>query len=379
MKGAASGAAFTALLRVTPKRRRKIVVHSVPDFEDGALAVLDELLARGYRPRILLEKPLAHDAYDWGLAERGVRFAHKQSIGGRLEYLTAETIFTTHGPFRAHSPAANQRVVYVGHGEPLAKSAGYWMGDERIGASVAVASSGIGRAFRCVQHGLRPQQVLLVGAPRNDRLLRLDRDDARRAVADWLPAETSTLFVWLPTFRRNAAGRLDGVDGSTAIPLDLEALQRLDRWLAEHQAAILVKPHPLSRPYPAGAFARIRAIDEATLRNSRLSLASILAAADCLITDASSVWIDFLLVDRPLICCFPDLDEYRHARGFNLEPYEAWFPGPLVTDIDGLLEELARVDAGTDPCAERRDWLARALHVHRDGNAARRLLDALGL
>ena len=53
-------------------------------------------------------------------------FAEKQSARGRLHYLTAETVFTTHGPFRAHSPAANQRVVYVGHGEPLAKSAGYW-------------------------------------------------------------------------------------------------------------------------------------------------------------------------------------------------------------------------------------------------------------
>ena len=151
-----SAAAFTALLRVTPKRRRKIVVHSVPDFEDGALAVLDALLARGHKPLVLLDGPLAPDTYDWGLAARGVAFAEKQSARGRLHYLTAETVFTTHGPFRAHSPAANQRVVYVGHGEPLAKSAGYWAADERIGASVAVASSAIGRAFRCVQQGLRP-------------------------------------------------------------------------------------------------------------------------------------------------------------------------------------------------------------------------------
>lgn len=379
MKAAKSGAAFTALLRVTPKRREKIVVHSVPDFEDGALAVLEELLVRGHEPLILLEKPLAPDTYDWGLAARGVRFAEKQSIRGRFEYLTAETVFTTHGPFRAHSPAPNQRVVYVGHGEPLAKSAGYWMGDERIGASVAVASSAIGRAFRCAQQGLRPQQVLLLGAPRNDRLLRSDRDGARQSIADWLPVGNSTLFVWLPTFRRNAAGRLDGVDHSTAIPLDLEDLQRVDRWLAAHDAAILVKPHPLSRPYPAGAFERIRAIDEAALRTARLSLSSVLAAADCLITDASSVWIDFLLVGRPAICCFPDIDEYRSTRGFNLEPYDAWFPGPLVTDVDGLLEELSPVIGGTDPYAERREWLTRALHVHRDGNAAARLLDALGL
>jgi hypothetical protein len=373
-----SAAAFTTLLRVTPKQRAKIVVHSVPDFEDGALAVLDGLLARGHEPLVLLDGPLVPDAYDWGLAARGVTFAEKQSARGRLHYLTAGTVFTTHGPFREHAPAANQRVVYVGHGEPLAKSAGYWVADERIGASVAVASSAIGRAFRCVQQGLRPEQVLLTGAPRNDRLLRADRDEVRRAIADWLPADTSTIFLWLPTFRRNYAGQLDGVDSGAAIPLDLESLQRVDSWLAANNAAILVKPHPLSRAYPEGALTRIRTIDDAGLRNGRLSLASLLAAADCLITDASSVWVDFLLVDRPLICCFPDLDEYRTTRHLNLEPYDAWFPGPLVTETDGLLEEMAHVAGGADPHGERREWLTRALHIHRDGDATARLLDALG-
>ncbi len=381
MIGPRSGAALTALLRITPKRRKKIVVHSVPDFEDGALAVLDELLARGHKPLVLLERTLPQDPNVSDLAKRGVTFAEKKSARGRLHYLMAETVFTTHGPFRMHPPAANQRVVYLGHGEPLAKSAGHWYGDRAraAGATVAIASSTIGKAFRCVQQGLRPQQVLLVGAPRNDRLLQSDRERMRRALADWLPDETSTIFIWLPTFRRSVFGAYDGIDQHTAMPLDLESLQKVDRWLATKRAAILAKPHPLSRSYPAGAFERIRTIDEAALRSSRLSLCSLLAAADCLITDASSVWVDFLLLGRPLICCFPDLDEYRSTRSLNLEPYDEWFPGPFVTAADELLEELARVVSSVDPYAEKREWLTRALHLHRDGNASPRLLDALGL
>jgi hypothetical protein len=373
-----SGAALTAFLRVIPKRRAKIVVHSTPDFEDGALAVLEELLARGHRPLILLERPLPQDADVSHLVARGVTFAEKASARGRLHYLTAGTIFTTHGPFRLHSPAKNQRVVYLGHGEPLAKGAGYWIGPRAVGATVAVASSTIGRAFRCAQQGLRPDQVLLVGAPRNDRLLQTDRDRMREAVAAWLPDETSTLFLWLPTYRRSHL-RSDGIDAGSAMPLDRESLQRLDRWLTAHRAAVLVKPHPLSRTYPADSFERIGTIDDARLRGAGLSLTSLLAAADCLITDASSVWVDFLLLGRPLICCFPDLEEYRSTRILNLEPYEEWFPGPVVTDVDGLVEELAAVAGGGDPYEERREWLTRALHLHRDGKAAPRLLDALGL
>lgn len=374
-----SAAGLAALLRIIPKRRTKIVVHSRPDFEDGALAVLDELVARGYEPLVLLEKPLDHRADVSDLEARGVTFAEKNSTQGRLHYLTAGTVFTTHPVYRAHASTGNQRVVYIGHGEPLTKSSGYWLGDEAIGATVAIASSTIGRAFRCVQHGLRPQQVLLVGAPRNDRLLRTDRERMRQAVAAWLPAETETLFVWLPTFRGDIAGGLDGVDLATGTPLGLDDLRQVDGWLAANRAAILLKPHRRSSSDPAGGFERIRTIDEDELSSAELSLSSVLAAADCLITDASSIWVDFLLLNRPLICCFPDLDEYRETRGLNLEPYEAWFPGPLAVNADELLEEMARVAGGADPYAERRDWLTNALHAHRDGKASPRLLDALGL
>jgi CDP-glycerol glycerophosphotransferase len=374
-----SAAGLAALLRIIPKRRTKIVVHSRPDFEDGARAVLDELVARGHEPLVLLEKPLAHQADVSDLEARGVTFVDKNTTQGRLHFLTAGTVFTTHPVYRAHASTGNQRVVYIGHGEPLTKRSGYWLGEEAIGATVAIASSTIGRAFRCVQHGLRPQQVLLVGAPRNDRLLRTDRERMRQAVAAWLPDETETLFVWLPTFRGDIAGGLDGVDLATGTPLDLDGLRQVDNWLAANRAAILLKPHRRSSSDPAGGFERIRTIDEAGLSSAGLSLSSVLAAADCLITDASSIWVDFLLLNRPLICCFPDLDEYRETRGLNLEPYEAWFPGPLAVNADELLEEMAHVAGGADPYAERRKWLTRALHAHRDGKASARLLDALGL
>ena len=374
-----SAAGIAALLRITPKQRTKIVVHSRPDFEDGAFAVLEELVARGHRPLVLLEQPLPDRADVSDLGEHGVTFAAKNSAQGRLHYLTAGTVFTTHPVYRAHASTGNQRVVYIGHGEPLTKSSGYWLGDEAIGATVALASSTIGKAFRCVQHGLRPQQVLLVGAPRNDRLLRAERAGTRQAIASWLPDGTETLFVWLPTFRGDISGGLDGVDLETGTPLDLEGLRRVDRWLAANRAAILLKPHRRSSSDPAGGFERLRTIDEAGLSTAGLSLSSILAASDCLITDASSIWVDFLLLGRPLICCFPDLDEYRATRGLNLEPYDAWFPGPLTANADELLEEMARVSGGVDPYAERREWLTRTLHAHRDGRAASRLLDALGL
>jgi hypothetical protein len=48
-------------------------------------------------------------------------------------------------------------------------------------------------------------------------------------------------------------------------------------------------------------------------------------------------------------------------------------------DADQLLEEMTHVVGGSDPYAERRVWLTSVLHLHRDGKASARLLDALNL
>lgn len=54
---------------------------------------------------------------------------------------------------------------------------------------------------------------------------------------------------------------------------------------------------------------------------------NILNAVDILITDYSSIYFDFLLLDRPIIFTPIDYEEYKHNRGFLLEPFDFWAPG----------------------------------------------------
>ncbi len=102
-----------------PKTAEAVVVHSIPDFEDGALSILDGLRRRGHHPIVLLEQPL--DSASRQRLPRGVHAVHKNSLRGRLTYLRAGTIFTTHGPYRNHRPPRGQVVVNVWHGEVLVK------------------------------------------------------------------------------------------------------------------------------------------------------------------------------------------------------------------------------------------------------------------
>ena len=90
---------------------------------------------------------------------------------------------------------------------------------------------------------------------------------------------------------------------------------------------------------------------------AEVSLYGVLGQARGLVTDYSSVWVDYLLLDRPLAFLVPDRDTYSRA----LVPPDVldWVPGELVgphepfgtfladLDADGKLGASLRADAVT--------------------------------
>jgi CDP-glycerol glycerophosphotransferase (TagB/SpsB family) len=151
-------------------------------------------------------------------------------------------------------------------------------------------------------------------------------------------------------------------------------LARLDGLLTERGIEVVIKPHPLAVQSIPDGYRSLTILTQDALDQSTVSLYEYLAAADGLITDVSSVWIDFLLRDRPMIFAFPDLAQYRSNRGFNLEPYDDWVPGPVVSDVEALADHLARSADGRDDYVEQRQVMHRRLHRHLDAASSDRLL-----
>lgn len=359
-----------------PKSRGRVVVHSIPDWEDGALAVLTELVRRGHRPIVLLE-PSTTSCPDPTLAA-GVETRKKNSWGGRWAYLTAGVVVTTHTVYRPHRLIRGQRLINLWHGERLGKRVGQWDGQPGLPCTWTVALSVVGQAFRCVQMDLPPDRVLVIGAPRNDRMLTADVDTVRQRALR--PTARKTL-LWLPTYRLSSVtGRVDGdVDRRGSLGFTAGELRQLDSWLAEHDVDVLVKPHPAAATGSAESLEHVRWIELNWTNERGHTLYELLAATDGLLTDASAVWVDYLLLDRPIVFAFPDLEEYRTRRGLLLEPFEQWAPGPVATTMPDVISALDDLVNDRDPYAvARREWRARA-HLHHDAGSTRRLFEATGL
>ncbi|HEX6445340.1 MAG TPA: CDP-glycerol glycerophosphotransferase family protein [Streptosporangiales bacterium] len=367
---------FAVLNWLVPKARRKVVLHSIPDLEDGIQSVLSLMLARGFEPVVLFDAPNTRERFRRIVGDRPVRFVHKDSAAAALHFLTARYVFVTHGLYGHPAPPPWQCVVNLWHGEPPGKVVGRYEGEPTRHATMSPVLSGLGQAYRCTAFGMHPSRVPVLGAPRNDRMLRADPELARTRLVP--EAMDRTVFLWLPTFRRTVPGRYQRADvrgGSSVLPFGADDVKRLDEWLDARGALVVVKAHPASGDELPGELKAIRALTQAELESFDLTVYTMLAAFDGLITDISSVWVDYLLLDRPIVFAFPDIEQYRATRGISLEPYESWVPGPLVRSVDALMDAVGAILDGRDEFRATRDLARRRTHRYCDDRSTARVVD----
>jgi CDP-glycerol glycerophosphotransferase len=363
--------------RVVPAVAARWVLVGVPDVEDGLVALAAELVARGLPVTLLT----AQDAVPAGHYPPEVRLVRRDRLAGLWAFVRAGVVVTTHGVYD-HTPAGRgQTLVYTWHGESLGKRAECFLGLPAKPDGVAPVLSDLGALERCAEFGLPPARVPVVGAPRNDRMLRAaGRAGSWRPGSPWRAGLTDarTVLLWMPTFRAGRAGwreRVDGTRGDAGLPFTVDELRALDDLLAAHDACLLVKLHPVAaQSYDLDTRA-IVPVTDADLLAAGLTVYTALPLVDGLVTDVSSIWIDHLLLDRPQVFAFPDLDEYRATRGFVLEPYEAWLPGPATRTVAELAAAVGEVAAGRDPHAAARRDARRRLHRFTDDGATARLVD----
>ncbi len=364
-------AAFTFVNACVPKSKKQVVFCSFPDYSDNARAVYEEMvrcgLAEGYRITWLLngEAPAALPA---------AQCCRQHSVKGMWRYLRAKYVFHTHGLFN-NRPPKRQTVVSLWHGMPLKtimKLDATHPADEVFRFSYTIATSPLFQDVMARAFGCAPAQCLLTGQPRNDALF--EKSD----ILVQMGIDRTTfdrLFLWMPTYRRSAIGdvRCDGNGGAEegVAFLTGEQLESLNAELAAMDCLMLIKLHPMQVVIPAEgrAYSHIR-----FLRKTPGLLYHLVGEADALLTDCSSVYMDYLLLDRPIGFVFDDMAQYEANRGFVFDRPLDYMPGATVEDYDGLIVFLKEAAAGRDGFGEARRAVNEKINTYCDNNSSQRLL-----
>ena len=211
-------------------------------------------------------------------------------------------------------------------------------------------------------------RLLETGLPRHDLFASPGRDAVAAEVRKRLGIDADrTVVLYAPTYRPDERGPT----GAYRMDLQLD-LADTRRALGDDHV-LLVRPHPKVAGSVAGVDGET-SLDVSRWQDSR----DLLLAADVLVTDYSSLLVDFARTGRPMVFWTHDLDYYRdHLRGLYVDP--AGLPGPTV----GTAEEmLAAVVAASRP--ETVKAFADAYSSFRDthcpdtgGGATARAVDAL--
>ncbi|NMO50353.1 CDP-glycerol:glycerophosphate glycerophosphotransferase [Actinoplanes sp. TBRC 11911] len=219
------------------------------------------------------------------------------------------------------------------------------------------------RAFRyegrMLETGYPRNDILFAGGDRREAIVA----DVRRRLA--LPAGKKVI-LYAPTWRDDDYYR--GGAYKIAMMLDLEAAR--ERLGSDH--VLLVRRHPnVVDDIPGAGNGFVYDV------GAYPDMADLLAIADVLITDYSSVMFDFAVTGRPMLFFTYDLAHYRDKlRGFYFD-FEAEAPGPLLSTSDQVIDAIGDLEPVAEAYADRYKAFAERAGDLDDGHAADRVIEAM--
>lgn len=371
---------LSKLISIIPTRDY-IAFCSYPDYTDNAYAVYFYMVNNNYGKKfnfvwLVVEKNNFTQIRD--IIKKfhpSTKVILKISFLGFYYYVISRYIFYTHGCWDSIKTRQHKdKMINMFHGMPL-KRFGY-MDNKPIGymanTQFTVATSAFFKKVMAESFAIPLEHVLLVGQPRNDLFfIQTDFFCDNKVNFD----EYESIGIWLPTYRASTIGdiRIDGTfqEGKISF-LGENELDKLNEHLYISNKLLLIKLHPMDilQNYSfKEEYSNILIIKQNALKSQ---LYPLLGACDYLLTDYSSVWVDFDICDKPIGFVMNDFEEYNNTRGFTMDNVVEMLPGQIMDNLEILMNFI------DNPSSYKRETYNK-YNLYKDGNSTERLLNELKL
>lgn len=364
------------------------------DFADNARALFEYMLREGFDNRYELVW-LVHDPAEYEKRFRDyprVRFLpycgsvsdDKDVRDSYYEAIClAKYIFFTDAYGFARNARIDQVRVQLWHGCGIKRRVYFSPCEKRYEYTTVIGD--MYAKLHARDYGLRRDQVLVTGYPKDDWLFHPLEDWRKRF---HIPKATKYVF-WMPTFRTANTAGLENLNemaiaGETGLPIvrTMNQMAILNSLLAEKDLFLLIKLHPFQKRGESVCYctlSHVLFLENDDLRREDVQINQLLGHADALISDYSSVAVDYTLLDRPIAFTLDDYETYGNSRGFNWLNVRDYLPGYEIFNFDDFLRFVKDVSEGNDRSREKRQHLRLKFHAFFDDGSAARVLRALSI
>ena len=322
---------------IIPKKNKRIVLYSNWGFRDNLRTLYQYLVDNGYQE----EYEIICASNDFYHLEKKNDVKYVSIYRGVYYFLTSKYFFYSFGKYPI-KPASNQMVVNLWHGMPLKKIGNLEVGMEEIDYNFftkLVSSSALFTPIMKAVFKAEDNQILLVGNIRNDELFKKEKEKN---------------IIWMPTYR-NSNNYHDSQE-ALIFSLGEEDFSKIQQILSKHGYQLYIKLHPLeeSRLHVQMNHSNIHLLTEEIISEQYDTLYTFLGTTSALITDYSSVFLDYYLLNRPVAFTINDYEEYKEKRGFVFEDVKSLMVGSVIRNSKDLLEFLESVMKSEDRYIEER-------------------------
>lgn len=352
---------LSVLNKLIPKRKR-IFIHSGEKLYDNNEAIF-EYIVNNTDYDIVCTSNVNRKF----TLRKGAKIVHYSHFATIFYLLTSAVVIDSFLRPIKIKPQRNQISIQLWHGTPL-KFVGADVSDYYT--HLACPSKNFIEVYKklFLSDG---SNIIINGNPRNDLLFEPN-------LGSIVKPNNEKFIAWLPTYRHG----LGTEESPTDLPvLTKENIQELDRCLQKNNVKLFIKPHPLQSKSFDDIVANVQniiLINDQMLRDDNIALYSFLGAMDALLTDYSSVFYDFLLLDRPIGFVIEDIELYSNGRGFMFEEPMKMMPGMKIFDMADLLEFVSSFYHNDIYVSERKRMNDFANH-YQDNKNRERILDLIRL
>ena len=322
------------------------VVKNRTYFSGNLRVALDVVLKNTSKKVIVYKDGKCHPQIKLDLEKKGVKVIENFSFKAIFYLVTSRYFIFSHAPRDAHLTryCKKRTVVNLWHGSIFKnvelliprldnKKKQQILNNVNLYDGL-IASSEIDKKMMVKAFGVPADKVGITGLPRysmltkdylyDDCFLKLQQTKIDKI------KQNKRLILYAPTFREKEESPIQSISSSDWLSIN--------KWCEQNDMVFGVRAHP----YDESRLLELNNLNNVVVINQRQFTETnlVLRNTDFLVVDYSSIWIDFLLLKKPILGYSKDYDEYfSRERGFAYD-FKKVFPSTFNQSVPALLQSL---------------------------------------